>query len=183
MSFIKKVKLLGRSVVLVCIGIGLAGCGTVKTMPDLSLYGEANPELERNHIKAYKKNKAIDVNEVKVLVDTVPEGISVNDGQISSESDYEHEVIGHFSFRPDYKRQDSDALDAFTNYKTGWRKAVCYPQVPLRYVTLGLWKIIPTSYPCYGSISQSKEDMISEAQKLTKITGVFLILRIAKIRP
>ena len=29
-----------------------------------------------------------------------------------------------------------------------WRKGYCYWQVPLWWVTLGLWKLVPLSYPC-----------------------------------
>lgn len=151
----------------------LNACATIKTMPDISLYGEADPEKESQVINKYEERGKIPKQEkVKVLVDTVPEGVSVSDGQISAQSGYAHEIIGRFSFRPDFKRKSSKAMDGFSNYKSAWRKAVCYPQVALRYATLGMWTYLsPTAYLCHGSMKQGKNEMIDESKKITKAAG------------
>lgn len=157
--------------VLACLLLN--ACASIKTMPDISLFGEADPEKESKVLDQYEESDSIPKQDkVKVLVDTVPEGVDVSDGQISAQAGYAHEIIGRFSFRPDLKRTSSKAMDGFSNYKTTWRKAVCYPQVPLRYVTLGLWSYLsPTSYLCHGSMKQSKNEMINESKKITKAAG------------
>ena len=33
-------------------------------------------------------------------------------------------------------------------YEEGWRKGYCYPQVPLKILTLGLWYLVPLGWPC-----------------------------------
>jgi len=163
---------MARAMVLTVFIAGCVGCAGIKTMPDLSLFGEADPEKEALLLKKYKNEpKVKDKQAVQVLVDTVPKGIQVSDGQISSEAEYEHEVLGHFSFRPDFKRESTGALDGFSNYKGGWRKVLCYPQVALSYATFGIWDFIPTSYPCYGHLKQTKQEMIEEAKKMTTATG------------
>jgi len=41
----------------------------------------------------------------------------------------------------------------FRDYRPGggWRTALCYPQVPLTWLTLGLWSLIPTYYVCMNA--------------------------------
>jgi hypothetical protein len=34
----------------------------------------------------------------------------------------------------------------------GWRKPFCHVQVPLHWVTLGLWSLVPLSWPCHVSM-------------------------------
>ena len=43
------------------------------------------------------------------------------------------------------------------DYQETWRKAVCWPQAPLKMLTLGAWNILPFSWPCWVSGDDTDE--------------------------
>lgn len=45
-------------------------------------------------------------------------------------------LIGFIKYRPEQR----------------WRKGLCYWQVPLFWITLGAWAIVPLNYPCHSAI-------------------------------
>jgi len=146
-------------------GLG-SGCGHLQLKADYSHMGEEDPGLNariQTQYQAERDSKPISRNEVRVLVDSIPEGLSVNDGVISNQEGYNHKIFGRFSLNPNHR--------AFPDYEQGWRKGVCYWQVPLTWITLGIWMTVPTYYPCYTTSYNSKEMILDEVRRLVRIVG------------
>lgn len=156
-----------------CALLALTGCSSLEQIPDFSQFGAADPTAEAKVLDNYnlEKKKRPSSQDVMVLIDTVPEGIDVNDNQISTASGYNHKVIGRFTLAPDYKNDFMNSLGRFPDYESNGIKWLCYPQVPLYYVTFSLWSIVPLSYPCYGSIKSSKETILDKAKIMTASAG------------
>ena len=65
----------------------------------------------------------------------------------------------------------------FIDYRETWRKAVCYWQAPLEWVSLGLWSIVPLSYPCFPSQPYlSKNELIVDVQNAAKAAGADVVV-------
>jgi hypothetical protein len=159
---------------LLALLAALTGCATLNPRVTYSGFGEADPVAEAGLLQKYRDSRADAPSEaaakVKVLVDTIPEGIEFKDGHIAVSDGYKHRIIGKFSLT-----QGIGALYIgnfwFADYASGGRKALCYPQVVLTWVTLGLWMLVPTSYFCWGDIGNSKVELIDHVKKLTATAG------------
>lgn len=79
-----------------------------------------------------------------LFVETYPRGIEPSGRSIKINPDAEYILLGGY---------DLYATGAttfwFADYTSTARKVACYPQVPLTWVTLGLWQlVVPLSWPC-----------------------------------
>ncbi|MDP3499049.1 MAG: hypothetical protein Q8S33_01900 [Myxococcales bacterium] len=87
---------------------------------------------------------------VRILERSLPPGVSLEKGLITTTPESHLQVLGTASF----SFTTSNFLPIlsllwFRDYSSAGRKALCYPQVPLNWVTLGIWgSLIPTSIPC-----------------------------------
>ena len=87
----------------------------------------------------------------------LPRGISLNEEQeIRVSPGSEYEVVEKVYLKIPFINNPyiSNGTLWFYSYRPeeGWRKPFCHWQVPLHWVTLGLWSIVPLSWPCRVSI-------------------------------
>ncbi|MGA9523300.1 MAG: hypothetical protein WBV82_17665 [Myxococcaceae bacterium] len=146
---------------LITFALGVAGSGCATMHPrahaegfQFEAFGDATEA--RQQAKTFRTTLQKEVQElepeqlaevqrdVKVLERSFPTGVGVKDGVIAASAESGYEVVGTFKFNP-----DSGTSFWFADYSSVGRKIYCYPQVPLTWVTLGLWQIfVPLSYPC-----------------------------------
>ncbi|AYV57501.1 hypothetical protein EFP84_10815 [Leptospira kmetyi] len=113
-----------------------------------------------------EKLKLADVADVNAFVLEVPPGISW-DGNTLHYDEKKWEVLG--TVHSDYN-QDSH-LFWFYDYveEESWKKSYCYWQVPINWVTLGIWAFTPLYYPCI--VRESKDDVQAENNRKLRITN------------
>ncbi len=148
-----------RLPLLLALATAATGCATLKPRAHaenfkFEPYGELSATREQS--EAFKKAMASTFatlepgaatsmsKSVKILQKAMPEGVTVKEGVISTTRESGLEVVGSFHFTP------AGATSAwFGDYTSTGRKILCYPQVPLTWVTLLMWQVfIPLSYPC-----------------------------------
>jgi hypothetical protein len=116
-----------------------------------------------------------DADDVKVLVETLPEGVRIEDGTLVVDparyelrgtvyETYNKPLTANFGLWPyAYKRGDQ------------WRHALCTWQLPLTWFTVTLWAwISPTYWPChvtYGDEADRRATMVRNMQRGTKLAG------------
>ena len=147
------------------LALFLCNCATLRTQLRYSGFGEADFSRDRAVTERFKDSRDEPAPQVKVLVDTVPEGLSVKDGLLRVEEGYSHEILGKFSLLP---QNPVISIYAFADYEDGWRKVLCYPQIPLVWLTLSIWPLVPTFYPCYGSVTQRREKLLDDVKRITQ---------------
>ncbi|MBL9039924.1 MAG: hypothetical protein JNG84_15505 [Archangium sp.] len=87
--------------------------------------------------------------EVKIFERALPTGVTVKEGVISASPESSFDVVGTFTYVPPARETNLFALVWFNDYSGVGRKILCYPQVPLEWVSLGMWGVLsPTAYPC-----------------------------------
>jgi hypothetical protein len=160
---------------LLCLSLlvvfAASACGSVRPTLSVSKPGVSDIEGEREIVDRYAKaiSDSIEVpkEEVIVLVSALPEGISYNQETMTVEEGYDHELLATFEFMP------SNATPYwFADYRAGWRKGLCYPQVPLSWVTLGIWPtFVPTAWPCWGTPKNDKLDMLQDVRRVGASAG------------
>ncbi|MCC6751884.1 MAG: hypothetical protein IT371_29795 [Deltaproteobacteria bacterium] len=101
---------------------------------------------------------------VRVLVDSLPVGLTYKDHVLGVASGYGHQILGKFDL--------AQASGAFPDYRTRWRKYLCYPQMPLAWVTLGMWVVfVPAFYPCFAGGAVQKTEIVDAVKKLVGASG------------
>ncbi|AJR16191.1 hypothetical protein ACO2J1_15895 [Leptospira interrogans] len=120
--------------------------------------------------------KLADITNINAYVIEFPPGISLN-GNTLLYDEKKWELLG--TVHSDYNQ--GNHWFWFYDYveEESWKKPYCYWQVPLNWVTLGIWGITPFYYPCI--IKESKDDVqaennrkiriVNSLKKITKIAG------------
>ncbi|XDD50239.1 hypothetical protein AB3N59_18130 [Leptospira sp. WS92.C1] len=113
-----------------------------------------------------EKLKLTDVADVSAYVLEVPAGISWN-GNTLQYDEKKWEVLG--TVHSDYDQ--GGHIFWFYNYleEESWRKSYCHWQVPINWITLGIWAFTPLYYPCW--VSESKDDVQAENNRKMRITN------------
>lgn len=157
-------------VVAICLGFA-SGCATVHSQLRFQGFGDADLERDARVVEDFRTKRGAGglTEDVKLLIDTIPEGIKASEGTFSVEEGYQHEIVGKLVLVP------GNGLDywitGFPDYEDGWRKGVCYWQVPLHWLTFGTWQIVPTSYPCVTTLTRSKIALSREAKAAAAAAG------------
>lgn len=79
-----------------------------------------------------------------------------------------YELVGKFVL--------GNRLDFFPDYKDGWRKGLCYPQLPLVVIPIFTWAVVPTYWPCIPSYGMTRAEAIDTAKTLAWSAGANLVL-------
>lgn len=82
-------------------------------------------------------------NAVLLLIERYPKGTVRVRNQLHVQNDAGYQIVAGY----DLYAAGATTL-WFADYASSWRKVYCYPQVPLTWLTLGIWQVIPLSYPC-----------------------------------
>jgi hypothetical protein len=154
------------------------GCASLAFKPGVQSVGEY-----RNTAAAVETAEKIPnegAAEVKVLIETLPEGMALKDGELVFDHE-RFEMLGKVSAQ--YKDPGMANLGFwFYPYqdKDSWRTGLCAWQVPLSWVTLTMWAwLVPTYYPCrvrMGDEEERRAAIIDTMQRATKALGGNLVV-------
>jgi hypothetical protein len=132
-----------RVVAPLMLALVASGCfGSLKSRMQYRALGEADPQSEKRVEESFNSDepRTAELPRVKVLVNTIPEGLELKDHVLAVQKGYGHVILGKIAVSPDW--------GFFPGYEESWKKPVCYPQRVLAVVTLGVWMILPISWPC-----------------------------------
>jgi hypothetical protein len=152
------------------------GCASLAYRPSVQAVGEYR-DTSSLSARADEMDNA-EAADVRVLLERFPDGVELGpDGPRSSAN---FTLLGKVSAAP----RDPRAADVglwFYPYKEGerWRTALCAWQVPLSWVTLDLWQLLPTYLPCRvgtGTADERRAEMVRAMQRATKALGGDLLV-------
>jgi hypothetical protein len=154
------------------------GCASVAFRPSVQSVGE----YKNTSSIAEKAEKMPEdgAEEVKVLIESLPEGMAVKEGEIVYDKD-RYDMLGKVG--AEYKDPSGINMGLwFYGYKESesWRTGLCAWQVPLSWVTLTLWSwFVPTYYPCRvtaGDEEDRRAAVVETMQRATKALGGNLVV-------
>jgi hypothetical protein len=159
---------------LLCLMM-LTGCAGVVTKGIFSHVGEADPTQEKqinNEIAQIKKKYEPPKEEVKVFIDTIPEGLVYQNHTLSVADGYDHKLLGKFSAAPDPFIYYAVYSNAF-KYKDPWRNAYCnfHAVIPFLFLSPTFWVA-----GCYPSNVVPHEDLINTAKNVAVSAGGDMVL-------
>jgi hypothetical protein len=127
-------------------------------------------EDERASATSSKAAKA-SASPVMVLDETVPPGVVIHGDVVSVEDGYPLAIVGRYDF---FGPQGGPWT--FSDYKSTGRKALCYWQTPLTWVTLGLWAlVVPISYPCWTE-NLTQDERVAQIRLVAMAAGGNLVV-------
>ena len=152
---------------LVALTLLSTGCAPLHRTVEYTATGAADPrgdtKIKENFEAGRESPLPADAENVTVMIDTVPEGITLENGVLGVEDGYQHRIVGKFKVGPD--------AGFFPAYKQGWRKGACYWQQPLVIATLFIWAIVPTYYPCYTTPALPKAEVVDALKRVAFEAG------------
>lgn len=172
------------SLLLLVIGLQ-SGCAVIRPGVRANTFNNGTPDPDRDEAIAKQAKDIKDTSHVEVVAGVIPKGLDVTEGgsKIMVAPGYEgqFEVLG--TVESDYMKGNSMAfLKNFYwtwNYEEGWRKGLCWPQAPLKAVTLGLWNMLPWSWPCMATMPDEtgrQKDHIAAIKRVAAAMGADLVV-------
>jgi hypothetical protein len=159
----------------------LSGCATQSYSPRVDYIGQYRDAESTNEAAADVTER--EAGDVEVLLNQMPEGVSFHDGKIDVAADSPWTLVGEATADPNGGRNYWFVGFYDYNPDESWRKGLCYWQVPLHWLTLGLWWMIPTDYPCNvreghspESINNRKRRVIRTLQRAAKAAKADLVV-------
>ncbi len=150
----------------------ISGCAKLSYRPTFYV---TNPAEKKAYEALAEKVKSKDAKDVKVLVNKFPKGVYVKNGKIINKNRrlrYLGKVYAEFN-RP--------SLFSFYPYAEdqSWRNKPCHFQQLITWVTLGIWMLSPTYWPCLvddssndpQAVKERRSRMITTLQKMTYAMG------------
>jgi len=128
---------------------------------------EVKPMDDERVVDDFENHRARPVfGDVTVVENDENAGLDVVDGTLKKFRGQDIEVIGTFEMR-------GETHGPFypSDYLNVGRKIFCWPQVPLAWLTLGIWLIIPTSYFCYGQTPVDRDHWIAWVKQMVDSAG------------
>jgi hypothetical protein len=136
-----------------------AGCASIRPAVTVKHFGSLDPERDqRVSAVAYQNVESEQPGAVgvEVVSGSLPPGLDLREGGtklvVQKEAAGEYQIIGEVeaSYTPALKGALlKNVYWTWTNYREGWRKGLCYPQAPLKALTLGIWTfVVPLAWPC-----------------------------------
>lgn len=151
---------------LLVFGVVLTGCGFVA--PSVKFKSVAtNPMNDGRVVDDFENHRSNPVyQDVAVIENDETSGLEVVDGTVKSYRGSDVEVLGTFELEgavhsPFYP----------SDYLAIPRKIICWPQVPLTWLTLGIWLIVPTSYACWSKTPTDREHWLAWVKQVVDSAG------------
>jgi hypothetical protein len=157
------------------LSFAMIGCAGVPSKGQFTHVGEADPVFEKQvnkRIKDVKKLYEAPEAEVKVFIDSLPEGVVYSDGVMSVADGYKHELLGKFSASPDAIVYYAGISYAF-KYKAAWRNAYCnfHSVIPPLMYSPTYW-----AAGCFVSGTLPHEELINSAKNIALSAGGDMVL-------
>lgn len=114
--------------------------------------------------------------EVRVLLDKLPEGMSVKDGELDYDK-HRYSILGEIRVA-----EEPNSIGMwFENYDSHelWKNVYCNIQVPLNWVSIYTWVALPFYWPCLkGGLKEDArlEHMVAKLQNAAVILGGNLVV-------
>jgi hypothetical protein len=156
-------RLVSRTLLALAITGGL-GCASVRPNVSLELPGDANPDREDAILRTFR---------ARLSAGARPERqVRVLDSLMTDQPRSEARLLGRVQLEAG-ALPDMMSVWTFTDYRAGWRKVYCYPQVILTYASVLVWSFLPPSYPCWanGAGGVTKRDLVEDLRLLTDVMG------------
>jgi len=99
---------------------------------------------------------------------SLPEGTHVVEGELVVDPD-RYEVVARIAAKPNHPGLAALGLWPYP-YVEGerWRTWYCTPQIPLSWLTLGMWALLsPLHYPCVPASGEKASDVANRAHQLS----------------
>ncbi|MBM9576764.1 hypothetical protein JWG45_06310 [Leptospira sp. 201903070] len=163
-----KKKNLPKKILILCflffLNSSFVACASLNYIARFEKKGQVVDTTAMTH--EAEKLKLSDVANLNAYVIEFPPGFSW-DGKTLVYDEKKWELLGHVY--SDYN-QDSH-LFWFYDYieEESWKKTYCYWQVPINWVTLGIWAFTPLYYPCI--VREPKDDVQAENNRKMRITN------------
>ncbi|MFL5321309.1 MAG: hypothetical protein ACJ790_16740 [Myxococcaceae bacterium] len=162
-----------RAALLVALASLVAGCATLRPRAHVM---EFTPEdKDESHQKTVlEKFSALresdigpDGTRILLFVESYPKGLIPNGRSVVNSPASDYDLLGGF---------DLYATGAttfwFADYASTPRKVLCYPQVPLTWVTLGLWQFVsPLAWPCVAKARMDRSLAWSQVRHVARAAG------------
>jgi hypothetical protein len=147
--------------------IAVSGCASVGPY---ALYrsSTANPDHDNRVMADYEVHRNSPVyQDVMVFEgDGQQQALEVIDGRAGRLNGADIEILGTFDLKP-----DNHTPWVFADYSAFPRKILCWPQVPLMWLSLGLWIAVPTSYFCWSRTPGKRETWLGWIKQLADSAG------------
>ncbi len=163
----------------------LSACGSVIPQLRVQTFGEVNSQAD----KAIEET-AVHIQEppedVRIVSGSLPEGLGLSEqgAKITVQPGYEsrYEVLGsvNANFNAGSNFRNIYWVNKYPREKDNWRKYLCAPQAPLRLLTLGIWNLVPTAWPCmntgYDDERERQDVLTAELARGVKAMGGNLLV-------
>jgi hypothetical protein len=151
---------------LAVVLLGVSACGHVAPAVKFRSV-EVRPMDDDRVMDDFKNHRASPVyGDVVVVENDENAGLEVVDGTLKRYRGQEIEVLGTFLIEGEVHSPFYPA-----DYLATPRKIACWPQVPLTWLTLGIWMIIPTSYFCWSKTPDDKDHWIAWVKQIVDSAG------------
>jgi hypothetical protein len=168
-----------------------SGCATIHPDAVVQSFGESNP-AHNKQIAEQAMDRGANDEGVKVISGKLPDGLDIQERgtKIVVQPGFESKYTVLGTIEADYNRATASGTVKNVywawNYDEGWRKGLCYPQVPLKILTLGIWSFfVPLHYPCFASIPGDESDRQTDLQAViargAKVMGGNLAILTASV--
>ncbi len=142
----------------------LSGCAKLSYKPKFFVN---NPKESRALETLAAKLTWEKSEDIRVFHEQLPKGLTRNKkGKIRVLKSSKYRYLGKV-----YAQYNKPELIGFYDYAEDqdWRRGVCHFQQPFGWITLGVWYLLPTYWPCFVSDSSNDEDAIKQRrERMTK---------------
>ncbi len=174
-----------KALLVLALAQGLVGCATLKPAVSVERFGTMDPLQSR---ALGEKALALEATpeDVQVVAGSLPKGLALSENNttlaVGRGFEDRYEVVGAVEADFTQVAQSAVGRNVFWtfDYEETWRKALCYPQVPLKLLTLSMWNIVPLQYPCFASVPGDPLDrraaLIERLKRGGKALGANLVV-------
>jgi hypothetical protein len=147
----------------------LLAAGCVHVAPDGKFRSnEVRPMNDERVVDDFENHRAKPVfGDVTVVESDENEGLEVIDGTLKRYRGQDVEMLGTFELHAVGYHSPFYPAD----YLQTARKVVCWPQVPLTWLTLGIWLIVPSSYFCWSNTPTDRDHWIAWVKQMVDSAG------------
>jgi hypothetical protein len=129
--------------------LSLASCAHASFEPRIEPVEESRPTaplVEKAVLMA-----PVELRSVRVAEDKLPEGLAFREGELVVTDPTRYEIVARVSTQYEMSPAIMASMSiGFYRYDSseGWKNPYCNVQVPLGWLTLSMWTMVPLHYPC-----------------------------------